>query len=87
MRVVGSGIGNITESDVQMAQASNAVVYGFNVDMPNGVRVVANRDHVEVKKYKIIYELIDDVKSHMSDLLAPEVRDTDMGRLVVKRHL
>jgi translation initiation factor IF-2 len=84
VRIVGSGIGNVTESDVHMAHSSGAVIYGFNIDMSNGVRIAAGRDDVSVRKYKIIYELIDDVKAELTELLAPEVRDTDMGRLLVK---
>jgi translation initiation factor IF-2 len=84
IRVVGSGIGAITENDVHMAHTSGAIVYGFNVTVPSGIRQHANRDKVAVRLYKVIYELIDDAKEELSKLLAPEVKETELGRLVVK---
>ncbi len=82
--VVSSGVGNITENDLRLASASNAVVYGFNVELPSGLNQIVSRDKIKVRKYKIIYELIDDVKDELSLLLSPEIIETDMGRLVVK---
>ncbi len=84
VRVVGSGIGAVTENDVHMAHTSNAIVYGFNVTVPSGIRQHANRDKVNVRLYKVIYELIDDAKEELSKLLAPEIKETELGRLVVK---
>jgi translation initiation factor IF-2 len=84
IRVVGSGIGAVTENDVHMAHTSGAIVYGFNVTIPSGIRQHANRDKVAVRLYKVIYELIDDAKEELSKLLAPEVKETELGRLVVK---
>lgn len=83
-RVVGKGVGGITESDVMMAASSGAVIYGFSVELPIGVKKLAAREGVDIRVYKVIYELIDDIKQNMSDLLAPEVVDTEMGRLIVK---
>jgi translation initiation factor IF-2 len=84
IRVVGSGIGAVTENDVHMAHTSGAIIYGFNVAFPTGIRQHANRDKVSVRMYKVIYELIDDAKQELSKLLAPEVKETELGRLVVK---
>ncbi len=84
VRVVGSGVGNITDNDLQLAATSNAVIYGFNVDLSNGLRQIASRDKVSVRLYRVIYELIDDVKEELTKLLSPEITETDMGRLVVK---
>jgi translation initiation factor IF-2 len=84
VRIVGSGIGAITENDVHMAHTSNAIIYGFNVAVPSGIRQHANRDKVSIRLYKVIYELIDDAKEELSKLLAPEVKETELGRLVVK---
>jgi translation initiation factor IF-2 len=84
VRVVGSGIGHINENDIHLAHSSDAIIYGFNVDMPSNVKQTANRDKVRVRLYKVIYELIDDAKQEMSELLAPEVIETEKGRLVVK---
>lgn len=84
VRVVGSGIGPISENDVHLANSSNAIIYGFNVGIPTNVKQTSNRDKVRVRIYGIIYELIDDAKQELTNLLAPEVIETEMGRLVVK---
>ena len=84
IRVVGSGVGTITENDIRMAATSNAVIYGFHVDMPQNIKQLASRDKVTVRLYKIIYELIDDARESMSSLLAPEEVVTEVGRLIVR---
>ena len=83
-RIVGSGIGAISENDVHLAHSSGAIVYGFNVSMPTNIKQLASRDRVSIRIYKVIYELIDDVKEELSKLLTPEVVETPLGRLVVK---
>jgi translation initiation factor IF-2 len=84
IRVVGSGVGAINENDVHLAQSSQAIIYGFNVAMPGNIRQIASRDKVQVRLYKIIYELIDDAKNELSDLLLPQVITHDLGRLIVR---
>jgi translation initiation factor IF-2 len=84
VRVVGSGVGPINENDVHLAHTSKAIVYGFSVGIPPSIKQHANRDRVSVRLYKVIYELIDDVKSELSELLSPEVIENEIGRLVVK---
>ena len=84
VRVIGSGVGNVNENDVLMAHSSDAIIYGFQVGLPSGVKQLAARDKVNVRLYRVIYELIDDVKAELSSLLAPEVVETVKGRLVVK---
>jgi translation initiation factor IF-2 len=84
IRLVGSGVGPIGENDVYLAHTSNAIVYGFNVNLPTSSRQQAARDKVDIRLYKVIYELIDDVKKELSDLLSPEIVESDLGRLVVK---
>ncbi len=84
VRIVGAGIGNIGENDLRLAHTSNAIIYGFNVDMSVPVKQQASRDKIRVRPYKVIYELIDDVKSGLSKLLKPEIVETELGRLVVK---
>ncbi len=84
VRIVSSGVGVITEGDVYLAHSSGAVIYGFNVDMPTNIRRIAGRDKVSVRLYKVIYELIDDVKVELSSMLAPETIETEQGRLVVR---
>lgn len=84
VRIVSSGVGNITESDLQLATTSNAVIYGFNVVLSNGLKQISLRDKVSVRLYSVIYELIDDVKNELNQRLSPEVIETDTGRLIVK---
>lgn len=81
IRIISSGIGAINENDAHLALTSNAIIYGFNVELPTSIRQTINRDKTSVRLYKIIYELIDDVKAEMSDLLAPEVKETQVGKL------
>ncbi len=84
VRVVGSGVGSITENDIRMASSSDAIIYGFQVDMPSNIKQLASRDKVRVRLYKIIYELIDDAKTEMSDKLEDEEIITNAGRLIVR---
>lgn len=84
VRVVSSGVGAITENDVHLATTSHAVMYGFNVAAPTEIKRLASRDKISIRLYKVIYELIDDVKEEMSKLLSPEVIETETGRLVVR---
>lgn len=84
VRVVSSGVGAITENDILKAEATSSIIYGFNVEMPAGIKQLAMRHKVSVRLYRIIYELIDDVKNELSGLLPPEVIDTDTGRLIIR---
>lgn len=84
IRIVGSSVGAVTENDIRMASSSNAIIYGFHVVMPQNVKQLATRDKVRVRLYKVIYELIDDARSEMSNLLAPEEVITEQGRLIVR---
>ncbi|TCR68916.1 translation initiation factor IF-2 [Bosea sp. BK604] len=78
-RVLSSGVGGITESDITLAQASGAAVIGFNVRAHKEAREAAERAGVEIRYYSIIYNLVDDVKAAMSGLLAPTLRETMLG--------
>jgi len=82
-RVLSSGVGAITESDVTLAQASGAVVVGFNVRAHKEAREAADRAGVEIRYYNIIYNLMDDVKDAMSGLLAPTLRETMLGNATI----
>jgi translation initiation factor IF-2 len=79
-RIVHSGVGGITESDVALANASKAVIVGFNVRANAQAKSAADRDGVEIRYYNIIYDLVDDVKSAMSGLLAPTIREIYLGK-------
>jgi translation initiation factor IF-2 len=78
-RVIHYGVGGISESDVQLAAASNAVIFGFNVRANAQAREAAARSGAEIRYYSVIYDLVDDVKSAMSGLLSPTVRETFLG--------
>ncbi|MHC5231577.1 translation initiation factor IF-2 [Brucella sp. LJL56] len=78
-RIVHSGAGGITESDVSLAEASNAAIIGFNVRANKQARDAADQQGTEIRYYNIIYDLIEDVKAAMSGLLSPERRETFIG--------
>lgn len=84
LRIVGSGVGNISENDVRLAADEHTIIYGFNVDLPPAVKQLASRDKIQVRLYKVIYELLDDARNSMEALLAPEVVETQMATLNVK---
>jgi translation initiation factor IF-2 len=78
-RVIHSGVGGITESDVSLAAASQAAIVGFNVRANKQARDAAEREGVEIRYYNVIYDLVDDVKAAMSGMLSPERRETFLG--------
>ena len=82
-RVIYSGVGGITESDITLAEASGAAVIGFNVRAHKEAREAAEQAGIEIRYYDIIYALVDDVKKAMSGLLAPTLRETMLGNAVI----
>jgi len=84
MHTVGSGVGSVSESDVQMADTSKALIYAFNVTIPTNVKKLAERLGVSIREFKVIYELLDDAKAVLSALLEPEIVETELGKLIVK---
>ncbi|HEV2842511.1 MAG TPA: translation initiation factor IF-2 [Chthoniobacterales bacterium] len=85
LEIIHAGVGPISESDILLASASNAVVVGFNVKVEGMAVNVAKREGVQVKLYSIIYELIDQMKEAMAGLLDPEHRETVIGHAEVKQ--
>lgn len=83
LNVVATGVGDVTENDVYMAAGDNTVIYGFNVSVPTNIAKLAARDGVEVRNYRIIYELLDDARSSMEDLLDEEIVETELGHMEV----
>lgn len=83
-RVLHSGVGAITESDVTLAKASNAPIIGFNVRANAQARALAERDGVRFKYFDIIYDLLDDIKGEMAGVLGPERIETVVGRAEIK---
>lgn len=84
VNVIHSGVGAITETDVMLASASNAIIIGFNVRPDNNARKHAEDEEIDVRLYRVIYETIEDVKKAMAGLLEPEYRERFLGRAEVR---
>jgi translation initiation factor IF-2 len=85
LEIIHAGVGPISESDILLASASNAVVVGFNTKVENMAVSAAKREGVQIKLYSIIYELIDQIKEAMAGLLEPEHRESVIGHAEVKQ--
>jgi translation initiation factor IF-2 len=84
LKVLRSGVGAITESDVLLASASNAIIIGFNVRPERKAQELADQDKVDIRLHSIIYELQDEIKRAMTGLLEPTIKETYQGRAEVK---
>ena len=84
VRVIHGGVGAITETDVTLATASNAIVIGFNVRPDSNATAQADRDGVDIKTYRIIYDAIEDIKSAMIGMLDPEYKEVVLGTAEVR---
>ncbi|MBC6440509.1 MAG: translation initiation factor IF-2 [Rhodospirillales bacterium] len=78
-RILVSAVGGISESDVTLAKASNAIIFGFNIRSNSQARQLAEKEGVEIRYYRIIYELLDDAKTMLSGLLMPEIQEKVLG--------
>ena len=83
--IILSAPGNINESDILLAKASNAVVIGFHVDVENKAQAEAEREGIEIRRYTIIFELLEDIKAAMEGLLEPDVVETVVGTATIKK--
>ncbi|UYZ82639.1 translation initiation factor IF-2 [Entomomonas sp. E2T0] len=79
VRVVGTGVGGITESDANLALASNAVIFGFNVRADAGARKIVESEGLDLRYYNVIYDIIEDVKKALSGMLGSDVRENILG--------
>ena len=84
VRVLHSGVGAITESDIGLAEASGAPVFGFNVRANATARNTANQKGIEIRYYSVIYDLVDDVKKAASGLLSAEIKENFIGYANIK---
>ncbi|HYX79363.1 MAG TPA: translation initiation factor IF-2 [Actinomycetota bacterium] len=84
INVIHSAAGAVTESDIDLAMASQAIVVGFNVRPDAKARELAEREGVDVRLYRVIYDAIDDIRSAVSGMLKPEERETELGRAEVR---
>jgi len=79
VNIVTGGVGGITETDVNLAVTSSAVIFGFNVRADNAARKLVEQEGVDLRYYNVIYDLIDDVKAALTGMLAPELREDIVG--------
>ncbi len=84
VRVVHGGVGAINESDVQLANVSNAIIVGFNVRPDANAQSMAERDKVEMRMYRVIYDCIEEIEAAMKGMLAPKTREVALGRIEVR---
>ena len=85
VRIIHGGVGAITESDVSLASASNAIIIGFNVRPDNMAKEVADREKVDVRLYKIIYNAIEDIEAAMKGMLDPEYEEKVIGHAEIRQ--
>lgn len=84
LHIIGSGVGDITENDVRLATDRKTIIYGFNINASSAVKQLAAANKVQIRMFDIIYNLLDDARETMSSMLAPEVVETEVGKLIVK---
>ena len=84
LNIVSTGVGAVSENDVYMASGGKTIIYGFNVTVPNAIAKMAERNGVPVRSYRVIYELLDDAKHEMEEMLDAEMIETETGELEVK---
>ena len=84
VKIIHSGVGTVTESDVMLASTSDAVIIGFNVRPSSAVQAMADRDGVEIRTYRIIYEIIDDIEAAMKGMLDPVFKEVILGKVEVR---
>jgi len=84
VRVIHGGVGAINESDVQLAGVSNAIIVGFNVRPDTNAQSLAERDKVEMRMYRVIYDCIEEIEAAMKGMLAPKFREVALGRIEVR---
>jgi translation initiation factor IF-2 len=85
IRLLHSAVGGISESDITLANASNAIVLGFNVRANSQAKLLADNESVDLRYYSIIYNLIDDVKAMLSGLLSPILREQYLGTIEIRK--
>ena len=84
LNVLRASAGAIIESDITLASASDAIVIGFNVRPTPRAQALAEQEKVEIKKYNVIYDVVDDIKAAMEGMLSPEIKEVDIGKVEVR---
>ena len=85
VRVIHGGVGAITESDVSLASASNAIIIGFNIRPDNTAKEVAERENVDVRLYRVIYDAIEDIENALKGMLEPISEEKVIGHVEVRQ--
>ena len=85
VKVIHAGAGAVTESDVMLADSANAIIIGFNVRPDSKAKTLAERSKVDVRSYRIIYELLDDIEAALKGMLSPKYQEVYMGKAEVKQ--
>jgi translation initiation factor IF-2 len=85
VRVIHGAVGTITETDITLASASNAIIIGFNVRPDSNAIALADKENVDIKTYRIIYNAIDDIKAAMEGMLEPEYKEVILGRTEIRQ--
>ena len=85
VKIIHGGVGNINESDVVLASASNAIIIGFNVKPDNQARIVAEREKVDLRLYSVIYNAIEDVESALKGMLEPIYEEQVIGHVEIRQ--
>ena len=84
VRIIHSGVGAITETDIMLASASNAIVVGFNVRPDNKAKELAEKEKVDMRTYKVIYQLVEDINAARVGMLAPRIEEIVQGEAIIK---
>jgi translation initiation factor IF-2 len=84
LNVIHTGIGGISETDITLASASNAIVLGFNVRPETKAKILADTEKVDIRLYNVIYDAVNDIHDAMEGLLAPTLKEKDLGRVEVR---
>ncbi|MDK2877527.1 MAG: translation initiation factor [Thermoanaerobacteraceae bacterium] len=84
VKIIHGGVGAINESDVMLAAASDAIIIGFNVRPDSNAKKIAEKEHIDIRTYRIIYDVIDDIQSAMKGMLEPEFEEVVLGRAEVR---
>lgn len=85
IKIIHKGVGSITDNDIMLASASDAVVIGFNVRPTSATRKLANREHVEIRTYRVIYDLLNDIEAALEGMLDPEFEEVILGAAEVRQ--
>lgn len=84
VRIIYSGVGTVTESDIMLANTSNAIIIGFNVRPSTQITTMAEREGVEIRTYRVIYEIIDDIEAAMKGMLDPVYKEVVLGKVEIR---